>query len=71
MWAFVIIASETFFGLSFFYPCRKNRKLLSQFAAAAMGAFSLPFTGAIFQQFGYFSAIIALIFVNRHLFPHL
>jgi hypothetical protein len=35
-----------------------------------MSAFTLSFAGAVFKQLGYFSAILALVFVNQHNIPH-
>jgi hypothetical protein len=63
----VITATKTFLGLATFDLRRKYRKLLCQFLAAAMGAFSLPFIAAAFKQLGYLAAVIAFIFVYRHL----
>jgi uncharacterized membrane protein YqjE len=63
----VVTAAETFLRLAFFDLGRKHRHLLCQFAAAAMGTLSLGFITAAFQQLGYLAAVIAFIFVYRHL----
>jgi hypothetical protein len=69
MWAAVIAAPETFLRLAGFNLCGKNRHLLLQFGAAAVGALALAFIAGVFQQLGCLAAVIAFIFVYRHFTP--